>query len=249
MHLHTHTTCHLDIKDDNVLVSSSGRLSVCDFGTAVRFNSRDMRMPWVRVRSWACSRCGLVALTVWLAGRLAGLQGMSPGGNQQHLAPEVLTAFLRSEAQPQLAGDLDYSHQAVRGRFAWAQRTPAAAHERRCAGHYTSNLQWACYSTRWSCRSRLGRTIRTIAAYLAAMLFVWTPRNCPASVTATQSVRQPCFIHTPRPLAHSLRAVRGGFCWLYVASRGAHHGVRAAIAGPRAPPYSEGMPEQATRTQ
>ena len=50
MHLHTHTTCHLDIKDDNVLVSSSGRLSVCDFGTAVRFNSRDMRMPWVRVR-------------------------------------------------------------------------------------------------------------------------------------------------------------------------------------------------------
>lgn len=50
VHLEKHTTCHLDIKDDNVLVSASGHLAMCDFGTAVRFVSREMRMPYMQVR-------------------------------------------------------------------------------------------------------------------------------------------------------------------------------------------------------
>jgi len=98
MHLEKYTTCHLDLKDDNLLVSASGRLCMCDFGTAVRFESRAMQLPYTA--------------------------GMSPGGNQQHLAPEVLSAFLRcSRGQlPQPAHDgsqpapavVDYSHQTVR---------------------------------------------------------------------------------------------------------------------------------------
>ena len=66
-HMHKHRVVHLDLSLDNILVAEDSRLVICDFGTAQRFRSEDMTQPV--------------------------FPGMSVGGNQLHLAPEVLNAF------------------------------------------------------------------------------------------------------------------------------------------------------------
>lgn len=69
-HLDKHRVAHLDLKLDNVLVAIDDRLVVCDFGSAILFKDNSMSLPYHA--------------------------GLSPGGNQRHLAPEVLTAFNRA---------------------------------------------------------------------------------------------------------------------------------------------------------
>lgn len=63
-HLADHRIAHADFKLDNIVVGQDGRLVLCDFGSAV--------------------------LTASAAMAHAFRRGLSPGGNVQHLAPEVL---------------------------------------------------------------------------------------------------------------------------------------------------------------
>ena len=65
-----HGVVHLDMKLNNILVSQDGVLKICDFGFAVQLQPSDFKM------------------------RLT--QGMAPGGNPAHLAPEVLNAARRA---------------------------------------------------------------------------------------------------------------------------------------------------------
>ena len=85
---------HLDLKLNNIVVAEDGRLVLIDFGYAKRFSSRDMKVRFE--------------------------PGMSIGGNQLHLAPEILQRygdFSRREIRPgeQENMQLDYS-----GQLAWA---------------------------------------------------------------------------------------------------------------------------------
>lgn len=85
-HLDTHRVAHLDLKSDNVLVAHDGRLVICDFGTAIQFRNRDMEMPY--------------------------RQGLAPGGNQLHLAPEVLNSF-NAAIRGGRGGNISYARQEV----------------------------------------------------------------------------------------------------------------------------------------
>lgn len=88
VHLQAHQTVHLDLKPDNILVALDGRIVLCDFGTAVQFESEDM----------------CVAFSA----------GMCVGGNLMHLAPEVLNEHERlRRAGPGAKGFLCYRQQEV----------------------------------------------------------------------------------------------------------------------------------------
>jgi len=102
-HFNSHAVAHLDLKLDNILVADDGRLVVCDFGTAVRFRDSSMSLDFV--------------------------QGMSVGGNQLHLAPEVLNAYNRLQRRSDggVGGTISYSHQGV-----WAVAVIAY---QLCTGH------------------------------------------------------------------------------------------------------------------
>ena len=65
-----HGIVHLDMKLNNILVSQDGVLKICDFGFAVQLQASDFKMRF--------------------------MQGMAPGGNPAHLAPEVLNAARRA---------------------------------------------------------------------------------------------------------------------------------------------------------
>lgn len=58
---------HLDLKLENVMIAEDGRLVLIDFGEAMQLRSRDMKVVYV--------------------------EGMLPGGNLAHLAPEVQQRF------------------------------------------------------------------------------------------------------------------------------------------------------------
>ena len=77
--------CHLDLKLSNVLITENEQLKLCDFGSAVQFPDNSFTLQYVR--------------------------GMLPGGNKAHLAPEVLTAYHRSQQNPSRGRKIDYSFQ------------------------------------------------------------------------------------------------------------------------------------------
>ena len=85
-HLDRHRVAHLDLKSDNVLVAHDSRLVICDFGTAIQFRNESMEMPY--------------------------RQGLAPGGNQLHLAPEVLNSF-NAAIRGGRGGNISYSRQEV----------------------------------------------------------------------------------------------------------------------------------------
>ena len=66
-YLHQHNVCHLDLKLDNVLVSDTMSIVVCDFGCAIQFSDSNLELQWIH--------------------------GLSIGGNRAHLSPEVLTGY------------------------------------------------------------------------------------------------------------------------------------------------------------
>ena len=76
---------HLDLKLSNVLVAVNEELKLCDFGSAVQFPDSRFKLQYIR--------------------------GILPGGNKAHLAPEVLTAYHRSQQNPSTGGIIDYSAQ------------------------------------------------------------------------------------------------------------------------------------------
>ncbi len=67
--LHQNNICHLDLKLDNVLVSDTLSIVVCDFGCAIQFSDSKFDLQWIH--------------------------GLSIGGNRAHLSPEVLTEYHR----------------------------------------------------------------------------------------------------------------------------------------------------------
>lgn len=77
---------HLDLKLANVLITANDRIKICDFGCAMQFPDTKFALQYVR--------------------------GMLPGGNKAHLAPEVLTAYHKSQQNPSKGGTIDYSLQA-----------------------------------------------------------------------------------------------------------------------------------------
>lgn len=85
-HLHEHRVAHLDLKTDNVLVAHDSRLVICDFGTALQFSTPAMEIPF--------------------------RQGLAPGGNQLHLAPEVLNDF-NAAIRRGRGGVISYARQGV----------------------------------------------------------------------------------------------------------------------------------------
>ena len=88
VHMQLHQTVHLDLKPDNILVALDGRAVLCDFGTALQFDSDEMTVPFS--------------------------PGMSIGGNTMHLAPEVLNEHDRlRRAGPGARGRLCYRNQEV----------------------------------------------------------------------------------------------------------------------------------------
>ena len=66
-HLEMSGVVHLDVKADNVLVSESGKLALCDFGCSKRFDNQHFEALFV--------------------------PNMEIGGNRAHLSPEVLSAY------------------------------------------------------------------------------------------------------------------------------------------------------------
>ncbi|XP_063688528.1 serine/threonine-protein kinase BRSK1-like isoform X4 [Bolinopsis microptera] len=62
---------HLDLKPDNILLSDTDNIIICDFGCALQFDTESMRKTLMR--------------------------GEPPGGNPAHLSPEVLNEFFRAQ--------------------------------------------------------------------------------------------------------------------------------------------------------
>ena len=77
---------HLDMKMSNLLMAENERVVLCDFGCAVRFSDDSFALGYI--------------------------QGMLPGGNKAHLAPEVLNGYHRCKLDPAGNRHLSYSRQA-----------------------------------------------------------------------------------------------------------------------------------------
>ncbi|KAL5271322.1 hypothetical protein ACHWQZ_G001830 [Mnemiopsis leidyi] len=75
---------HLDLKPDNILLSDTDDIIICDFGCAQQFDTESMRMSLVR--------------------------GQPPGGNPAHLSPEVLNEFFRVQRGGPSAGPAAVSY-------------------------------------------------------------------------------------------------------------------------------------------
>lgn len=86
---------HLDLKLDNIMVAEDGRLVVIDFGEAKQLPSRDMKIVYI--------------------------EGMSPGGNLAHLAPEVQQRFSDLSGMEIIPGQQEYIDYS--GQMAWAVGT------------------------------------------------------------------------------------------------------------------------------
>ena len=74
-YLQKHCICHLDLKLENVLVSDSLKMKLCDFGSAIQFSDANFNLQFIH--------------------------GMSIGGNRAHLSPEVLTQYHACRTNPQ----------------------------------------------------------------------------------------------------------------------------------------------------
>jgi glycogen synthase kinase 3 beta len=117
-YLHAHGICHRDIKPSNILVDpNSGRLQLCDFGSAKTLKPTEFSVSYIATRSYRAPELLLdctaytTAIDIWAAGcvltelLIGGKQFFTGGENS-----EVLISIVRTIGMPDSTDFASFAH-------------------------------------------------------------------------------------------------------------------------------------------